>query len=259
MPHEPDLSPAQADSDDDDVTIALSHLAALAADVEDLEGVLARMAGFAVDAIPGADGAGMTLVRLTDVQQPRRYAWSATHPFVREIDRLQYEVCGEGPCLTAMETQRPLVSGSVGSDARWSRFGGRVARLAVHSALALPLVVQDHVVGAINVYARQRDVFTEHAIRLGERFAGPASVAIHNTRVLQATRDHAFHLQTALRTRALIDQAIGIVRSRSGGSAEEAFDRLRQISQAENVKVAVVAQRLVDEAVRRANMRHQDS
>jgi hypothetical protein len=37
--------------------------------------------------------------------------------------------------------------------------------------------------------------------------------------------------------------------------AEEAFDRLTRISQSENVKLRVVAERLVDEAVRRARAR----
>ena len=54
----------------------------------------------------------------------------------------------------------------------------------------------------------------------------------------------------------MIDQAIGIIRSRSGDSAEEAFDRLVRMSQAENVKLRVVAERLVEEAVRRARARH---
>ena len=57
----------------------------------------------------------------------------------------------------------------------------------------------------------------------------------------------------------MIDQAIGIIRSRSGASAEEAFDRLGRLSQAENVKLRVVAERLVDEAVRRAKARRSGS
>ena len=56
-------------------------------------------------------------------------------------------------------------------------------------------------------------------------------------------------------SRTVIDQAIGIMRSRSGGSAEEAFERLTHISQAENVKLRVVAERLVAEAVNRARAR----
>jgi AmiR/NasT family two-component response regulator len=47
-----------------------------------------------------------------------------------------------------------------------------------------------------------------------------------------------------------------ILRGRSGGTTEEAFARLRAISQAETTKLAIVAQRIVDEAVRRARARH---
>ena len=46
------------------------------------------------------------------------------------------------------------------------------------------------------------------------------------------------------------------VRGRTGGSAEDAFDRLRRISQSENVTLAVIAQRVLDETVRRAQARH---
>jgi GAF domain-containing protein len=186
-------------------------------------------------------------------------SWAATAAFVDEIDRIQYEVLDEGPCVTSIQTQRPAISGSLGSDERWPRFGGRVARLGVHSALSLPLLVNQEVIGAINSYARERDAFTEHALRLGEQFAGPAAVAVHNAQLLAFARTTAEHLQTALTSRAVIDQAIGILRSRAGGSAEEAFLRLRQISQSENVKVSVVAQRLIDEAVRRAHARHAHS
>ena len=63
-------------------------------------------------------------------------------------------------------------------------------------------------------------------------------------------------LQTALSTRPVIDQAIGLLRGRSGRSAEDAFAQLRAISQAEHRKLADVAQRIVDEAVRRARARH---
>jgi AmiR/NasT family two-component response regulator len=59
-----------------------------------------------------------------------------------------------------------------------------------------------------------------------------------------------------LDTRAVIDQAIGIIRSRSGSNAEEAFERLTRISQTDNIKLHAVAERLVDEAVRRAQTRH---
>ena len=79
---------------------------------------------------------------------PRIQVWAGTADFVRQIDTVQYEELKEGPCMTCMESRRPTVSGSLGSDDRWPHFGGRVARLGVHSALSLPLIVDDQVVGA---------------------------------------------------------------------------------------------------------------
>ena len=141
------------------------------------------------------------------------------------------------------------------ADDRWPHFGGRVARMGVHSALSLPLIVGEHVVGAINCYADSQDAFSEHAVRLGSQFAGPAAVSIHNAELLAAARARAEKLEQALDHRAVIDQAVGIIRSRSGVSAEIAFSRLVQMSQSDNIKLRVVAARLVDDAVRRAHAR----
>jgi len=127
--------------------------------------------------------------------------------------------------------------------------------MGVHSALALPLTIGEQVIGAINSYAHTRDAFTEHAVALGTQFSAPAAVSVYNAQLLASTRLRTTQLQEALRTRAVIDQAIGIVRSRSGGTAEEAFERLTRISQKEQIKLAEVAERLVEEAVRRARVR----
>lgn len=255
---EQEVSSAQSDSDEQGVISAVQGLAGLVANVDDLDDLLTHVAQFAVTAVPAADGAGVTLVRNAD-GPPSVVAWAVTDPFVREIDHLQYDICQEGPCLTAMQTRRSLVSGSLGSDERWPRFGGRVARLKVHSALSVPLLSRGGVVGALNVYGRDRDAFTEHALRLAEQFGRSAAVSVGNLQLLHDAHNRAVQLQTALISRTVIDQAIGILRSRSGGSADEAFDRLRQISQAENVKLSVIAQQLVDEAVRRAHARHHNA
>jgi AmiR/NasT family two-component response regulator len=70
-------------------------------------------------------------------------------------------------------------------------------------------------------------------------------------------RQRAEQPQRALGSRSVVDQAIGIIRGRSGASAEEAFDQLVKISQDENVKLHVVAEQVVDISVRRARA-HQD-
>lgn len=248
------LSAAQRDADEAELYAGLAGVAGLVAGARGMTDLLAEVAEFAARAIPGVDGAGIALKHPRD-GMPRVEAWAATAEFVNEIDRVQYEQLHEGPCLTAMQSGRPTVSGSLGSDRRWPHFGGRVARMAVHSALSLPLLVDDRVIGAINAYARARDAFGEHAVQLGTQFAGPAAVSVYNGQLLAHAHERTQQLQRALGSRAVIDQAIGIIRSRSGASAQQAFDRLTRLSQTENVKLHTVAERLVDEAVRRAQVR----
>ena len=239
---------------DVDLHGALAALAGIVAGAQRVEDVLARIAGCAARAIPAADEAGVTLLRASG-DRPEIHTCGATGDLVREIDRIQHELLGEGPCIDCMQALRPVVSGSLGSDGRWPRFGDRVARLGVHSVVSLPLVIEGTVIGSVNVYARQREAFADHAVRVGNRFAGPAAVAVHNARMLTAARSEAEQLQSVLRARAIVDQAIGLVRGRSGGSTDEALVRLRQIGQREGLPLAAVAQRLVDEAVRTARAR----
>jgi diguanylate cyclase (GGDEF)-like protein/PAS domain S-box-containing protein len=66
-------------------------------------------------------------------------------------------------------------------------------------------------------------------------------------------------LRRPLGSRTTIDQAIGIIRSRAGGTVDEAFDWLLRMSQSENVKLAVAAHRVVEEAVYRVEGRHREA
>jgi GAF domain-containing protein len=244
--------------DAEDLRAGLGDLAGLVAGSLGLPDLLAEVATFAVRAIPGADGAGVTLLRMDRVDNIVE-ALAASEPFVREIDHIQYVTLQEGPCITAALERRTVRSGSLGGEKMWPRFGPRVGRMGVHSALSLPLLLSGQVVGAINVYAHGKDVFDAHAAELGELFARPAAVAVHNAHVLAQAMTLAAQLQTALSTRPVIDQAIGLLRGRTGRSAEEAFAQLRVISQTEHRKLSDVAQRIVDEAVRRARAHHNPS
>ena len=97
-----------------------------------------------------------------------------------------------------------------------------------------------------------RDAFDDDAAELGELFAAPAAVAVHNAQVLWQARTLVEQLERAITNRPIIDQAIGIVRSRTGASAEDTMTRLRALSQSEHVKLTDIARRIVDQAADRA-------
>jgi GAF domain-containing protein len=236
--------------EEDDLRASIGSLATLATEHLGLEDLLTEVATFAVRAIPGADGAGLTLL-----ESGRSDTVVMTAPFVHEVDDIQYGI-GQGPCITAAASRQTVLSGSLGGDTRWPKFGARVARLGVHSALSLPLLTPTGVVGAINVYAHAKHVFDERAVELGQLFAVPAAIAVQNAQVLAQARRLASSLRYALETRAVVDRAVGIVMSRSGVTEEEAITRLRALSQHEHKKLVEVAQSLVEEAVRRARSRH---
>ena len=255
VPALPELSATQREADEAELYAGLRGVAGIVAGAQGVIDLLRDVAEFAAQAIPGADGVGVALIDpqqgISSVQN-----WAATGVLIQEIDAVQYDELNEGPCITCMESGRPTVSGSLGSDNRWPHFGGRVARMRMHSALALPLIVGDQVIGSINAYAKSRDAFAEYAVQLGSQFARPAAVSVYNAQLLAKAHERTLRLQRALDSRSVIDQAIGVIRSRSGSSADEAFERLAHISQTENVKLFAVAERLVEEAARRARARH---
>ncbi|WP_197677143.1 GAF and ANTAR domain-containing protein [Friedmanniella luteola] len=232
--------------EDDDLRAGLAGLARLASADLGLETLLTRVAGFAVKAIPGAEGAGLTLL-----EGGRTAMVVVTAPFVREVDDVQYGI-GEGPCITAAAEARTVVAGSLGSDLRWRRFGREVVRLGVHSVVSLPLVTPGGVLGAMNVYAHSEGVFDQRAAELGELFAAPAAVAVQNAHVLAQARRLVAQLQAALDGRVAVERAVGIVMSRGGVSEGRALERLRALSQHEGTDLVTVALSVVDEAVRTA-------
>jgi len=235
---------------DDDLRASLGALSRLATGQMQLDDVLTRVAELAVAAIPGADGAGLMLV-----ESDRPDVHVTTDPFVTAADEFQYAIA-QGPSVSAVAEERTVRTGSLAADPRWPRFGPRSARQGTHSVLAIPLGAPPGALGCLNLYGRAPDAFDDEAVRIAELFAAPAGIAVENAQALARAQRLAAQLQDALTNRATIDHAIGIVMSRVGCGPDEAFGRLRQISQAENQKLHLVALRVVGEAVGRARARH---
>jgi hypothetical protein len=109
------LTAEQASVDAADLRTAIGELAGLVAGSRGLPALLAEVAAFAVHAIPGADGAGVTLLRV-DRADNMVEALGASAPFVAEIDHIQYVTLHEGPCINAALERRTVRSGSLGGE-----------------------------------------------------------------------------------------------------------------------------------------------
>lgn len=95
---------------DDDLTVSLTGLAGLLTDHRPLSDTLTEIAQFAVNAIPGADGAGLTML-----EDDRHQTVVSSAEFVRAVDDIQYGV-GEGPCIAAVASRQTQTSGSLGGE-----------------------------------------------------------------------------------------------------------------------------------------------
>jgi len=117
----------------------------------------------------------------------------------------------------------------------------------VQSSLSLPLVVGDESVGALNLYSRTPSGFTEEDESTGSTLASTAAIVLVNASAYWQAADLSDQLAQAMQSRAVIEQAKGILMARSPHmGADEAFDVLRKASQRENVKLRDIAQRIVD-------------
>ncbi len=240
---------AQFRAEDKALASSLVSLADLTTATLDLRDMLTKVATFAVQAIPGADGAGLTLLEID-----RADLIVKSEQFVRAIDEIQYGI-GEGPCISAAATGETKRSGLLSQDPRWPQFGPRAGELGVHSALSLPLLVPEGVLGAMNVYARAPDSFDERSQRMGETFAISAALAVQHAQILEQTTRLIDQLHAGLQGRALIDQATGVLRRRHGYTADDALARLQDMSGEQKLPLAAVALSIIEDAVRRGPAR----
>jgi ANTAR domain/GAF domain len=117
----------------------------------------------------------------------------------------------------------------------------RVSDLGVGSMIAFPLRADD-LLGSLNLYATKRHAFTRDDGAVGAVFAAHAAVALANSHTHAADPRQIETLRSALDTRSVISQAVGILMERESISSDEAFQRLTALSQRLNRKLRAVAQ-----------------
>lgn len=116
----------------------------------------------------------------------------------------------------------------------------------VRSSLSLPLIADGTPTGALNLYAAQPDVFTPDHVQAATVIAAAAAGAIAMALRLGAQVTLTEQMQTALSTRAVIDQAIGIIIRDRRCTPDEAFSFLRSTSQQRNIRLHQVATQVVN-------------
>jgi transcriptional regulator with GAF, ATPase, and Fis domain len=208
-----------------------------------VDSVLTRLAELTVRAVE-ADMAGLTLS--DGGGRPTTAVF--TDELVNVIDQAQYE-SGDGPCLQAFRTGGVFRVDDTAAEQRWPAFAQSAFAHGVHSSLSVPVVVADQPIGALNIYGRRPGQFVDDGIeRTGMVFAGQVAIAARYWDVA----GRAEGLSRALESRAVIEQAKGVIMATTGCGPDEAFRILREQSQSENRKIRDLAAELVERQLRRS-------
>lgn len=205
---------------------------------------LTRVSELARSTLGSTEEVGITLE-----VEGRSGTYVFTDPEIPEVDRAQYET-GDGPCLESFDTGQPVILSSTLASDRYPRFCEVARAHGILSVLSLPLATPDGRVGAMNHYSRVEHAFGPAEAELGQRFADQAAFLLVNAKAYWDARSLAENLGEAMKSRAVIEQAKGIIIARTGGTGDDAFDVLRQQSQAENVKLRDIAAEIVRNAQR---------
>jgi GAF domain-containing protein len=227
---------------DDDavaVTTAFDELGRLSFAEHSLESVLQRVTELAAGVLPGEPVISMTILA-----GDRPSTVAATGHLAQHLDQTQYRLAS-GPCLAAATTGRTAEIVDTRSNTEWPEFAAEAAAAGCDSVLSFPLPVREKVSGALNVYARQFSAADEGVRRLVSRFADYAVVPVSNMYLYESAVERAEHLAAALDSRAVIDQAKGILMERFKLTPDQAFQALTRVSMETNTKVRDIAERFV--------------
>lgn len=211
----------------------LAEMAVSLHDEPTLEETIERVLDYALKAVDCAY-AGVIFVHA----KSRVETVAATSPIVAELDKVQLEH-GEGPDIDVLSDPRhSVLVDDTTRDERWPRWAEAVAEAGVRSMLGIRLHTTATTIGSLNLYDTRPNHFTEEDRDVAHIFARHAAVALSSAR-------ETANLWKAIDARRLIGQAQGILMERFDMDADQAFAVLRRYSQDHNVKLHVVAERLI--------------
>ena len=188
----------------------------------------------ATDTIDGCDYAGVSIVhRKRQIDTP-----AFTDEIARRGDELQYKL-QQGPCLDTIWEHDTIHSPNLAEEQRWPDWAPRMAEeLGVCSMLCLRLYTSGDTLGGLNLYSSRIDAFDDDDVNTATFLAANIAVALAESRQVE-------QMQNAIGNRTVIGQAQGILMERFDMGPDPAFQVLRRVSQADNIKLVQVAAELV--------------
>ena len=206
-------------------------------DSPDVVGWMQRLCRVAATVLP-ATGVGVSV--MARAEHPATVAASDEHSAI--IEDLQFTV-GEGPCIDAYKTGRPVFAPdlSVAARIRWPGYAPAAQERGIQAAFAFPLQIGAARLGALDVYQDQPGGLSPETIAEALTFADAAMTGLLTAQQRFNEDDGAPALDDALDNRFELYQAQGMVAMQLGVTLHDAMIRIRAYAYAHNRPLGDVA------------------
>jgi hypothetical protein len=170
-------------------------------------------------------------------------ATASSHPEPSRLVDVQLST-GRGPLTEAVAGGGPVSCPDTLTEDRWPEFATAALRIGIRSCVVLPY--RGQAVVALSLYGQRPRSIDPDQIQLAELLVAYGGALLGAVADYGDSRRLADQLRDAASSRAIVDQAKGILMHALGCSADDALDRVRQVSQRTNLRVTDVAQRIID-------------
>jgi signal transduction histidine kinase/putative methionine-R-sulfoxide reductase with GAF domain len=162
----------------------------------DLDRALNRTLALLNDAIGAEQGTIMLLNAEDNLLHYRAGYGYLTEKVTGEVRGFKLKI-GEGLAGWVVAQREPALIDDLTDDPRWVR--ASASSREHRSAIAMPLLVAEDVIGALMVFHRRPNFFSPELLNLVKAIAGQVAVAINNAHLYELIRDQAERLGSMLR------------------------------------------------------------
>jgi ANTAR domain len=168
---------------------------------------------------------------------------AATHPDLAEL----FELCHgcQGPWTDALATGQAVGCPDTLAEERWPDFASAALLRGVRCSVTL-VHASGQAAITLSLFGARPRALDPDDIALAELLVAFGGAIVGNVSAYADSQRTALQLRDAADSRTLVDQAKGILMHALGCSAQEAFDKMRAISQTRGVKVAEVASKIIE-------------
>ena len=157
---------------------------------------------------------------------------------------------GKGPCVDCFSSGQPVSVADIENAAGdWPEFRAEALKQGFRSLYATPMRLRGEIIGTLNLLSTRVGILNNRDAEAAQALTDVATIGILQERLIHERGVVAEHLQRALDSRILIEQAKGVLSEIGGISVDVAFENMRAYARSNNLRLREVAEGIVNRSI----------